>query len=871
MRFFPYERPYDAQREAMDRIHNALGRSQDVLFEGACGTGKTLAALAPALDVARDRDKTVVITTNVHQQMRQFVADASAIAETEPIRAVVFRGKTDMCHIDVGYEECRSLRETTRDFVDAQTAYTRLQDRERELLEAARAGDATAAEARGAVADELAEVREALGELREATRCSHYEANLTTDTDAFFEWLFADVRRPEEIYRRAEESGWCGYELLKEGLEGVDLAVCNYHHLLNPETRGHFFRWLGRDPDEVIAVFDEAHNLEGAAREHASRTLTERTLEAALDELERLDGGPSDALSRAGTDHASGSDDLETGRLDDSFGVEESTEPDPTTGSDSGVGSDSGDDERPPVEALSTDPIEVEGTDRARNVVAAFRDALVDTYEAGLGFGERERLGGRWRDVAVANEDRRDDLTLAFLDRYAGSGIRDDLAAARSVGEALERAYETAYRRGETPVRATAATGRVADFLAAWLETGTDPGTYPVVGVRRHGATDEVYGRAELYTCLPRSVTGGLLEDLHASVLMSATLQPFDVTADVLGMGDPVTLAYGLQFPPANRRTLAVGTPPLFARDRDDSDVQASVTEALRDAVRFTPGNVLVYCPSYGEAERYATLLDRFPADGGAAESTGTGLERDGVDGDGVDDDSPDGDGPDWLTTAMDADEAATVGGDTHPSAGGSSGESTAGESSPREARPSGGLSLPDRDDPIPIYLDRPGESSEPVRRSFVASDRAVALTSLWGPLTEGVSFDGDDAHAVVVLGVPYPRVDDRLQAIQDAYDAAFAGEDVGWRYAVEIPTIRRTRQALGRVVRSPDEIGARMLIDRRYTAAGAADLGKYSVHGTFPPEERDELVDVDPAKLPFALRNFFAEHDAYDGEPPAP
>ncbi|MFW5896331.1 MAG: DEAD/DEAH box helicase, partial [archaeon] len=57
----------------MERIADALEEGRDVLFEGACGTGKTLAALAPALAYAQANDKTVVITTNVHQQMRQFI------------------------------------------------------------------------------------------------------------------------------------------------------------------------------------------------------------------------------------------------------------------------------------------------------------------------------------------------------------------------------------------------------------------------------------------------------------------------------------------------------------------------------------------------------------------------------------------------------------------------------------------------------------------------------------------------------------------------------------------------------------------------------------------------------------------------------
>jgi len=104
MEFFPKPAPYENQRAAMDEIRDALDGGRDVLFEGACGTGKTLAALAPALAHAQAEDKTVVITTNVHQQMRQFVREAREIHDAEPIRAVVFKGKGSMCHIDVDYE-----------------------------------------------------------------------------------------------------------------------------------------------------------------------------------------------------------------------------------------------------------------------------------------------------------------------------------------------------------------------------------------------------------------------------------------------------------------------------------------------------------------------------------------------------------------------------------------------------------------------------------------------------------------------------------------------------------------------------------------------------------------------------------------------
>ena len=713
LRFFPYEEPYPNQREAMDRIAAALDRGRDVLFEGAPGTGKTLSALVPALEHAREHDRTVVITTNVHQQMRQFVEDARAITGEEPIRAVVFKGKSSMCHIDVDYQECQTLRDTTREMVETETEVRELESRQRELLAESREGDADAAAAREAVMDELDELEAEIDEYEAANVCEHYRNNLTRDTDDFFGWLFGDVRTPEDVYAYADERGLCGYELLKEGMEGVDLVVCNYHHLLDPNIREQFFRWIDRDPAEIVTVFDEAHNVEGAARDHATRTLTENTLDAALEEVTDSDD------SRAGP---------------------------------------------------------------AENVVRAFRDALVETYEDAP--DGPETVTGDWTDVAIANDDRRDDLTLAFLRAYEGAGIDADLDLADQFGRALDEEYERRYREGEATTRAESQTLQVARFVSTWLEEGTELGQYPVVSVRRDAGTDEVYGRAELYTCIPRNVTSELFDEVAASVLMSATLRPFDVTTDVLGLEDAASMAYGMGYPEANRRTFAADIPPLFASDRNDPETQAAVGSLLRDAIRFTPGNTLAFFPSYAEAERYHERL-----------------------------------------------------------AGGGLGS---------------------------VYLDGPDEDEERLRSEFVADDGAALFTSLWGTLGEGVSFDGDDARTVVVVGVPYPHLSDRTEAVQQAYDRAFADRapDPGWTYAVEIPTIRKTRQALGRVIRGPEEFGVRILADRRYTDA---DMGKYSVRSSFPKEERAELLDVAPEKLKFAMLNFYRDHDAYGEEPPTP
>jgi len=678
--YFPKKTPYPNQEDAMSRIGDAVDEGRDVVFEGACGTGKTLAALVPALEHARREDRTVVITTNVHQQMRQFVEEAREVQEMQDISVAVFRGKSEMCHIDVGYEECQALRENTYDLIEA----------EQELDELG--GAATTAEEeeqRAALEDRVEALRE--------NSCDHFHENLRRSNDSFMRWLDDGVREPDEVYDRAEGEGFCGYELLKDSMETVDLVICNYHHLLSPEIREYFFGWLDADPDEVVAVFDEAHNLEDAAREHSSRILTDETLERA--ELELAEEG------------------------------EEARE--------------------------------------QRRVLEAFREALKYVTEGSLEFGEAFRLATDWEDVTVADEEGRDALTDAFFENLA----RDEGEVRRLVRSGVETAseidarYEREYKSGDADTRRDCAALSAFGFIEAYLSNADEPGYHPLAGVRRGEGDSRLAARAELYTCLPNEVTGALFDSLHSSVLMSATLRPFDVLSRVLGLDDPVELAYGIQFPEERRETFVADLPALFSSKRDDREVTETVTRFLEDVVEHSAGNVLVFFPSFGEAERYHDRLN------------------------------------------IDAE----------------------------------------------LILDRVGESARSVRRSLEEDGKKAVLTYLWGTLTEGVDFPDGVARTAVVVGVGYPYLSDRKKAVEGAYDDEFGD---GWKYAVEAPTVRKTRQALGRVVRSPDDYGVRVLADARYR--GDTGMGRYGVRDAFPPEERREFVDVDADKVKYAMHNFW-------------
>ncbi|MDD5473382.1 MAG: ATP-dependent DNA helicase [Candidatus Methanoperedens sp.] len=709
LRYFPKSSYYPNQLEAMDAIHEALIKKQIVLFEGACGTGKTLSALAPALHIAKTEKKTVVIATNVHQQMAQFIEEAREIKKQTDIKVVVLKGKMLMCpRPNMDYDTCSLLRENTYKLVEQEKDIGHLKNEIKSVKDKLkRSKDTDLIEVQRELGREFDKEEQKLNDTRKNS-CDMLLELLKSDNDDFRKWLFSGVRTPEEVAEWALSNNSCGYELLKRFMKEADLLICNYHHFLNEDIRTNVLGWMDKSLSDLIVIFDEAHNIESAARSHSSMTLTELTVNRALDEYEaNMDTAPSQ--------------DIEL-------------------------------------------------------LLSVFLETLKSTYNNRFNtrFGERERVGGDWYDIRIADpEERVDMFRIKLLKALGNAGIKkpqESVEHMRSFGLTIDAFYEKQFTEGKSPVKKTSSVLVTAGFLSSYLKFSNDRAYYPVLSVRRQNT--EIYGRLELFTCIPKNVTAPIFNSVHAGVLMSATLAPFETIKTTLGIArETRELAFGLSFPRERRQTIAVQVPPLFARDRDTQETKELITRVLGDIIEQSDGNVLIFFPSFNEAVQYK---NRLKCD-------------------------------------------------------------------------------------VPVFLDEVGVSAQQIRDEFFrigeAGKKAVLISYMWGTLTEGVDYKNGRGRTVVIVGVGYPALNDRMRAIESAYEAEFGH---GWDYAIEIPTIRRVRQALGRVVRSPDDYGARVLLDARYASSSVKKMGKYSVFNIFPEEERAEIVDVAPERVKYSLMNFF-------------
>ena len=148
-------------------------------------------------------------------------------------------------------------------------------------------------------------------------------------------------------------------------------------------------------------------------------------------------------------------------------------------------------------------------------------------------------------------------------------------------------------------------------------------------------------------------------------------------------------------------------------------------------------------------------------------------------------------------------------------------------------------------------------EATDDLKAEFFRGEGKVLVTSTRGTLTEGVDYDGEKLAACLVVGVPLVNVGSpRVRAVRRAYADAF-GEDHAFEYALTVPAVRRARQAIGRVIRGPEEVGVRVFADGRYVEGA-----RHSVFPYLGPGEREEFTRMTPEFLGDQLDAFWADHD---------
>ncbi len=218
---FPYPEPRPVQLEAMQAVDAALAAGRHLLLAAPTGTGKTAAALYPAVRHALARGGRLVYLTAKTLQQKLATETCALLQHDSSWRSLQLRAKAKMCanHEVLCHEE---LCEFAREYA------WKVQ--------------------RGGVLEGLLETS------------PHID--------------------PDRVFAVARSAEACPFEVSLELVEHASVVICDYNYVFAPGVALGSLVGDGEIADTYL-IIDEAHNLVDRAREYYSPRLTTTALAAA--------------------------------------------------------------------------------------------------------------------------------------------------------------------------------------------------------------------------------------------------------------------------------------------------------------------------------------------------------------------------------------------------------------------------------------------------------------------------------------------------------------------------------------------------------------------------------------------------------------
>lgn len=90
-----------------------------------------------------------------------------------------------------------------------------------------------------------------------------------------------------------------------------------------------------------------------------------------------------------------------------------------------------------------------------------------------------------------------------------------------------------------------------------------------------------------------------------------------------------------------------------------------------------------------------------------------------------------------------------------------------------------------------------------------------ILCSVMGGRISEGLDFPGKTLEIEIIVGLPYPKPTARQRSLQNYYDVKFGK---GFEYAFYAPTARRLLQTIGRLIRTENDRGVAVILDKRAT-----------------------------------------------------
>lgn len=256
---FPYETVRAGQDDFIKKVYNSIINKTNIMIQAPTGLGKTVSALAPAIKLAKQHDKTIICLTSRQTQANQIIqtikdinakSTQSNCNNLSEIKYVAFIGKRSMCvHEDKDlypsgdfFEFCKKTKEKGK---CSYIKNFRNSDYEEKIK---------------AILDETSK------NFMSVENFVNFVSSPTTANDQFI-------------------SGFCPYEMATLKAFKSDIIICDFNYVFAEGIKENFFGKIGRTLDDCILIVDEAHNLPDRIRNSHSYILSTEGLKNALKEL----------------------------------------------------------------------------------------------------------------------------------------------------------------------------------------------------------------------------------------------------------------------------------------------------------------------------------------------------------------------------------------------------------------------------------------------------------------------------------------------------------------------------------------------------------------------------------------------------------
>jgi len=238
--FFPFPHVREGQREFMDDVKHAVEAGGILIAHAPTGIGKTVAALAPAVQYAIENEKTVFFLTSKRSQHKIAIDTLRLINERNGLNltAVDITSKQSMCPRAVSIY---------REFYSLFNEFCKNEQRNK--------------------------------------RCWYY---MNHDEGALAR-IRCEIMHVEELCEWCKTRRVCPYKAALEVGKTADVIVCDYNHLFSRDIAAKVLEKIEKGLDELIVIVDEAHNLPDRIRNNLSSELRLKTISETARGIRNID------------------------------------------------------------------------------------------------------------------------------------------------------------------------------------------------------------------------------------------------------------------------------------------------------------------------------------------------------------------------------------------------------------------------------------------------------------------------------------------------------------------------------------------------------------------------------------------------------